>query len=562
MAFDFKLKMRTALIAVLVIVGAAGISYGQSYEYLPGDVNMALGMWPPVVIGSDVTYLVNYFRGLPDASPCYLDDFWASADINGDCIIIGSDVTRLVNFFRGSGTIAYCVNNQPVWLTPGDLPEQAPSGWPNCQQAQDHPPILASIGLRQIAEGSNLAIRVTATDPDYNSITLLAQQLPDNAEFIDSTGGIGGFIFNPDYDQAGIYQVRFIARSTNLADTEIVQITVLNTNRRPVLAEIGSKSVIINSLLQFETSAADPDGTIPMMTATGLPGEASYIDNGNGTGSFSWQPASGDIGTYNVRFIASDGTLADSELVTIAVRDSTSGGIIADHTFCGLWPSIPTSLISQIVSENSIYYVHTSHGSQIVTGMTQVHEADSRFPDLNYYPNQIFDEVGDDLGYDSDTSWAAPTRSYLNSHPECTVVMYSWCGGVSENSENGINVYLNKLNELETQYPAVHFFYMTGHLDGSGPDGNLYQRNNQIRQYCVANDKILFDFADIESWDPDGNYYPDDSDACNWCYDWCADPENYCPDDCECAHSHCFNCFQKAKAWWVMMSYLEGWTGN
>ena len=35
-----------------------------------------------------------------------------------------------------------------------------------------------------------------------------------------------------------------------------------------------------------------------------------------------------------------------------------------------------------------------------------------------------------------------------------------------------------------------------------------------------------------------GDYYPDGSDACEWCYDWCAEHE--CP-DCGCAHSHCFN---------------------
>ena len=45
---------------------------------------------------------------------------------------------------------------------------------------------------------------------------------------------------------------------------------------------------------------------------------------------------------------------------------------------------------------------------------------------------------------------------------------------------------------------------MTGHLDGGGTAGNLNVRNNQIRNYCIANDKILFDFADIESYKPNG----------------------------------------------------------
>jgi len=46
--------------------------------------------------------------------------------------------------------------------------------------------------------------------------------------------------------------------------------------------------------------------------------------------------------------------------------------------------------------------------------------------------------------------------------------------------------------------------YMTGHLTGTGASGNVNVRNNQIRNFCLANNKILYDFADIESDDPDG----------------------------------------------------------
>ncbi len=72
--------------------------------------------------------------------------------------------------------------------------------------------------------------------------------------------------------------------------------------------------------------------------------------------------------------------------------------------------------------------------------------------------------------------------------------------------------------QLEAEYPDVTFVYMTGHLDGTGEEGNLFQRNNQIRDFCLANDKVLFDFADIESYDPDGNYFlrPFATDSCDY----------------------------------------------
>jgi len=110
------------------------------YEYLPGDVNMSGGTWPPAATGPDVTYLVNYFRGASTSHSCLLGGFWCSADANGDCNIIGSDVTKLVNVFRGIGSVLYCGNEPtdpgdypPAWPTPADVPGVAPPGWPNCE---------------------------------------------------------------------------------------------------------------------------------------------------------------------------------------------------------------------------------------------------------------------------------------------------------------------------------------------------------------------------------------------------------------------------------------------
>jgi len=102
------------------------------YAYLPGDVNMYDEVWPPSVVSGDVTYLVNFFRGLPTSTACLMDGFWVSADVNGDCNVIGSDVTKLVNYFRGNESISYCEDYEPLWLDSGDIPSEAPSGWPNC----------------------------------------------------------------------------------------------------------------------------------------------------------------------------------------------------------------------------------------------------------------------------------------------------------------------------------------------------------------------------------------------------------------------------------------------
>jgi hypothetical protein len=78
------------------------------------------------VVGSDVTYLVGYFRALNQ--PCLLDGFYCAADVNGDCLIIGSDVTKLVTYFRGLANLSYCPDYEPAWPTPNDCPEDVPAG--------------------------------------------------------------------------------------------------------------------------------------------------------------------------------------------------------------------------------------------------------------------------------------------------------------------------------------------------------------------------------------------------------------------------------------------------
>jgi hypothetical protein len=242
------------------------------------------------------------------------------------------------------------------------------------------------------------------------------------------------------------------------------------------------------------------------------------------------------------------------------VNSNRSDDLIANHLASHDFDDIPESYVDLAKTNFHIFYMHTSHGGQVLSGMYMLADDLSLYSYNDGDSTLSIQEYSDDLGYDSDTSWAPITREYLDQEgSEFNIVMWSWCGGMSSNTESGVNVYLNKVNELEQQYPNVTFIYMTGHLDGTGADGNLYARNNQVREYCAAHNKVLFDFADIESYDPAGNYYPDASDACEWCEDWCVSHD--CP-SCDCAHSHCFNCLQKGKAFWWLLARLAGWNGE
>lgn len=246
-----------------------------------------------------------------------------------------------------------------------------------------------------------------------------------------------------------------------------------------------------------------------------------------------------------------------------------SSPIIIDHT-CTKIDQVPTEFVEYAKNNFNLSYGHTSHGSQIVTGMSMLAKMQSSIFQFNKGSGTLSLLDGTpsgDLGNPDRTTWAQRTRALLAQNTTINIVMWSWCGQVG-GSEYEINLYLSLMDSLEKDFPNIKFVYMTGHLDGSGESGNVNTRNNQIRNYCKNNDKILFDFADIESYNPDGEYFLNKNadDGCNysggnWAKEWCEDHPTECPSCGSCAHSHCLNCYQKGKAFWWMMARLAGWNG-
>ena len=75
-----------------------------------------------------------------------------------------------------------------------------------------------------------------------------------NAVFTDNGDGTGIFDFNPDFTQAGLYNVTFIASDGALADTEIVAITVNQVNLPPAVQNLIQKRPQLLRLLRDRKS--------------------------------------------------------------------------------------------------------------------------------------------------------------------------------------------------------------------------------------------------------------------------------------------------------------------
>ena len=266
------------------------------------------------------------------------------------------------------------------------------------------------------------------------------------------------------------------------------------------------------------------------------------------------------------------------------------GPLVIDHRHTDI-TQLTQAQIARAKAALHIAYGHTSHGSQLTDGMSGLVDFANGGGRGLALPEDVFawndggsggaldlDDyaMGGDVGYYP--QWYNNTVTYLNnpSHADVNVIMWSWCGQMDDEYADGTlsNYYLLPMASLETSYPDVVFIYMTGHAPGPdemNPNIDRYTKEacQCIRDYCMANNKVLFDFNDIEHYNPDDTFFEYVADSCNyyatnggaaagnWASEWQdAHVQNVDWYDCGAAHSEPLNANRKAYAAWALWCAL------
>mgnify|MGYP001576242786 CR=1 FL=1 len=185
-------------------------------------------------------------------------------------------------------------------------------------------PVLGAITTPvTIPELSPFSFDADATDADGDTLSFSLSGYPAGSSINSSTGV---FSWTPSEAQGpGSYTFDVIVSDGSLSDGQSVTINVTEVadpNVAPVLDPITS-SVTIPELspFTFDANATDANGDTLTFSMVGAPSGATLDSS---TGVFNWTPSEAQgPGSYTFDVIVSDGSLSDSQFVTIHVTEES-----------------------------------------------------------------------------------------------------------------------------------------------------------------------------------------------------------------------------------------------
>jgi Putative Ig domain len=216
----------------------------------------------------------------------------------------------------------------------------------------NQPPVLASIPNKTITEQTTLTFTNSATDPDGNALTYSLDAPTPSGASVNPSSGV--FTWTPTEAQ-GPMTTNLTVRVTDngsppLSDAKTFSVTVLESNRPPVLTAIANRTIHAGISLVITNVATDPDlptNTLTFSLSTNSPAGA-VIDSASGI--FQWTTSDAFANsTKSITVKVTDNgapPLSDSKsfTVTVAPRPIVEAVALSNNLVSLSWNSISSQV--------------------------------------------------------------------------------------------------------------------------------------------------------------------------------------------------------------------------
>ena len=180
----------------------------------------------------------------------------------------------------------------------------------------NHAPILNPIGNKIVNENELLQFTISASDLDNDRLVFSARDLPQDATLVNNNDNTAAFSWQTDFNDAGLYNIRFTVSDNILTDSEDITITVndVQISHNPVINILRpEENEIISGVYEVRWNAHDLDQSNETLDI-----KLEYTYNGydwftledlqnNNDGTFTWNTLTlSNAQDYILRAIVTD----------------------------------------------------------------------------------------------------------------------------------------------------------------------------------------------------------------------------------------------------------------